>query len=115
MKKIDRLKAARQEISDTIYLVLKLYQVMDEANDLLGIPPDSKFSTPIYAVVEHLLSIVSQKYGLGGWLDWYIHDNDFGKKGMSAGINTRKVKPIKEFKDFWRLIKADVKESLSIK
>ena len=44
-----------------------------------------------------------------GWLPWFIHDNDCGRKGMEAKAGAwKKPRPIKTPRDLARLIEADL-------
>lgn len=41
-----------------------------------------------------------------GWIDWFIYENDFGKKEMTAGYDTV-VKPIKNNDDLYDLMQSE--------
>ena len=40
------------------------------------------------------------------WLDWFVHENDCGRKGHEAGYDNR-VKPIRTAEDLIDLIEAE--------
>jgi hypothetical protein len=50
------------------------------------------------------IKLVSELAGdTGAWIDWYINENDFGRKKYEAGYNG-KMKPIKNTRDLLNLI-----------
>lgn len=42
-----------------------------------------------------------------GWIDWFIYENDFGKKEMTAGYDDTVVKPIKNNDDLYDLMQSE--------
>lgn len=47
----------------------------------------------------------------GGWIEWHVWENDFGRKQMEAGF-TGRLKPIKTTDQLWDLMKKIGKEEL---
>jgi len=70
-------------------LIIRPESPINEAVNLLGI-----------AFTRAASKLVSDK---GGWLYWYAMENDFGKKGLSAGFKGHE-KPIKTLDDLLDLI-----------
>ena len=61
-------------------------------------PVDEALDRVIDALTESTSKLVGDK---SEWLDWYATENDFGRKGLSAGYM-----PIKSLEDLMGLIEA---------
>jgi hypothetical protein len=54
--------------------------------------------------LDDYIRVLSELVGdVGGWVSWYVFENDFGKKGLEAGYNgyTPKITSVDEL---WKLI-----------
>jgi hypothetical protein len=50
------------------------------------------------------IELIAELIGVkSDWISWYIWENDFGEKGMSAGYDG-KLKPITNLKELYELI-----------
>jgi hypothetical protein len=59
---------------------------------------------------ESYIKLVANIAGDNGrWIDWYIYENDFGRKKYEAGYDG-KMKPIKNTRDLLRLIEEGKKK-----
>ncbi len=53
--------------------------------------------------VNLLASVVGDK---GGWISWYVFENDFGKGGLTAGMkDDKKMKEVNTLKKLYNFIK----------
>jgi hypothetical protein len=50
------------------------------------------------------IELIAELIGVkSDWISWYVWENDFGEKGMSAGYDG-KLKPITNLKELYELI-----------
>lgn len=60
------------------------YQIIDQLN----INPESILLDD--SVIDQYQRLIELLLGdTSGWISWYIYDNDFGIKGMEAGLHNR--------------------------
>lgn len=76
----------------------------------LMLAPESPINEALDGVIKALTEATSKLVGdKSEWLDWYATENDFGRKGLSAGYMGHE-KPIKSLEDLMDLIEP-IKES----
>jgi hypothetical protein len=56
----------------------------------------------LYNQIE-ILKIAVENTSGDNWIDWYIYENDWGKKEFTAGYD-KDIKPIKTYSDLYDLI-----------
>jgi hypothetical protein len=84
------IKAHRSNVDNYIHAVKQLSE---------GIAIDYS-----YDIECAYIKLVSELAGdTGAWIDWYINENDFGRKKYEAGYDG-KMKPIKNTRDLLNLI-----------
>lgn len=55
-------------------------------------------------IIDSYIKILEETCGdKANWISWYVFENDWGSRGMEAGYEGE-MKPIKNYKDLWRLI-----------
>ena len=54
--------------------------------DALNLGPENPIFEALYSTFDAYSEVLEQLVGdTGGWLDWYVHENELGGKGMEAG------------------------------
>jgi len=96
--------------SELIHEWFECYQninhIYDKLNDIYLLSPESNISACMYNTFKLYTNFLSEKLGdEDGWLEWYIYDNDCGRRGFAAkASNWKKYKKIKNLKDLENLI-----------
>lgn len=59
--------------------------------------------------LDDYISLLSESVGdKNTWIEWFVFENEFGKKAMEAGYRNegdkKKLKKIKTVEDLWKLI-----------
>lgn len=74
--------------------------------DVLGCTPDSPLIAALYGTFEDYTKTLAKVVGdEDGWLDWYIWENDAGKKGLAAkAVHQKKEAPVKTLDDLCRIL-----------
>ena len=72
---------------------------LEELSSLFGGDFDSEFYKTIFKQQESYLDMLSELYDdtdTGGWLEWYVYENECGKAEMMAGKKgvARKIKSV---------------------
>lgn len=68
---------ARMEAADNL---------IDPITEVLGLSVESPIHQAVWSLQDAYTKAVGKLVGDGGdWLDWYAHENDFGRKHMEAG------------------------------
>jgi len=105
MKKKE-IKILIEECIEQFYKIEKLY---DDCYKLLGGDPESQFFTILYDTynkyVKNLSQLINDDFN---WIDWYIWENECGKKEFEAKASKwKKERKIKNVKDLIDIISAD--------
>lgn len=87
----------KEKIKALIESIQFLEKSFDDLTDLLG--HGGVLPGQVYSIVEMLI----KELDVNGWIDWYIYDNEFGKREFEAGYDGN-VKPIKCLDDLFELI-----------
>lgn len=70
----------------------------------IGLDPHGPLHETVWALFESYSEAIATEVGdFGGWMAWHHLENDFGKRGHSAGYGN-KVKPIKTLAHLYGLI-----------
>ena len=77
--------------------------------DVFGYVVDSMFFNTISDVFDKYTKATATLIGdTGGWLNWYLYENDMGDRAMEAkAASWKRKKKIKNIGDLCRLIEAD--------
>lgn len=77
----------------------KLTEQVDAFAKITDSPPDSPLQNAIYKTFDAYTDALSELVGdQGGWLSWFIYDNDAGKKAHFVVID-KKRRHIRTVKD----------------
>ena len=95
IKLINDLTIARDEV----------YARMDDLNGVISPDPGCKLYGAIFELLGVAIDSTAAAIGddMHKWLDWFIHENDCGRKGYEAGYEGR-IKPIRTIEDLLDLI-----------
>lgn len=92
---------------------LKEFKLVQESCDaieaLFGKDHEGRIQTHLYGLFESYSRLVSIQVGDDNkWLDWFIWDNDCGKKAMEANAPSwKKARKIRTVKDLEAIISAE--------
>jgi hypothetical protein len=95
MTKMEKLELLREwsvktETADTL---------IEPVTECLGLSVESPIHQAVWTLQDAYTKAVSKLVGDDGeWLDWFAHENDFGRKKMEAGP-TGNMRPIKDLED----------------
>ena len=79
-------------------------RMFDGITTSIGLDINGPMFATVWALFDAYTGALAVEVGdSGGWLEWYWSENDMGAKAMAAGYD-KKVKPIKNINDLWRLI-----------
>lgn len=81
-----------EKIKAEIAKLLVAYQDLDRqwtaAQNAIGLDIESEFGRAVWAMFDGWMTALENAMGdQGYWLSWFIHDNQCGKRGLSATIN----------------------------
>ena len=99
----------RQQKSYTIGKLIDAHDAIHAQMDALKLALDPNPGCPLYTAVFELIDVAilaaASAIGdsAGEWLDWFVHDNDCGRKAYEAGYNDN-IKPIRTVEDLLDLI-----------
>lgn len=88
-------------------LVTILRRLRDHGNTLYSlIGYDGKFTEAVHAVEQEAINAVALAVGdKCGWIDWFIHENDFGARGFEAmRAEWAEMRPIRTVSDLLDLM-----------
>jgi len=88
------------------YQVDNIYQKMKELFDL---SPESQFSLCIFGPFENYTQSLQILWNTT-MLEWYVWENDMGKKGHLAGFDEN-MKPIRNLDDLMEIIQEENRRS----
>ena len=101
----DKLNKHWDFVEKALESLKKASKVQSAVSDFVN--PDGAFMESAYRVenflVDALALLIDDK---GGWLDWFIYENDFGEKALEAGLK-EDLKPIKTLDDLRALIELE--------
>lgn len=87
------------EVLDVIFEALKDSLREDMIFISLGIDPESPLRASNNILFEGLVDTAMLITGdIDGWINWYVYDNDLGRKAMEAGMPGA-LKPITNAKE----------------
>ena len=81
---------------------------LDELKHTLDPYPDCPLYNAIFGLLNVAIMATAEAIGgsAGEWLDWFVHDNDCGRKAYEAGYEGR-LKPIRTVEDLLDLIEQE--------
>lgn len=84
----------------------QIEKTYDDARKMLGLAPESPIATAMYDTFQAYTEVVAAQVGDSvESLNWFIWDNEAGKKGLAAGVTGKvKMRPIRTVKDLLRII-----------
>jgi hypothetical protein len=91
-------------IQDWMFAIENAESLIAPVREVLMLAPESPINEALDGVIKALTEATSKLVGdKSEWLDWYATENDFGRKGLSAGFMGHE-KPIKTLDDLLDLI-----------
>ena len=94
-------------IDDLIAAHDAVHAQMDALKPTLDPDPGSPFYTAVFELLETAIAATAAAIGdTASWIDWYVHDNDCGRRGHEAGYDGQ-LKPIRTAEDLIDLIEAE--------
>ena len=104
-------KITRQQkihlLDDLIAAHDAVHAQMDALKLTINPDPGCLLYNAVFELLEVAISSTATAIGdEGTWLDWFVHENDCGRKGHEAGYDNR-VKPIRTAEDLLDLIEAE--------
>ena len=94
-------------VGDLIAAHDAVHAQMDALKPTLDPDPGSPFYTAVFELLETAIAATAAAVGdTADWLDWFVHDNDCGRKGNEAGYSDR-LKPIRTVEDLLDLVEAE--------
>ena len=102
----------RKQKAQLIDTLIAAHDAVHAQMDALKLAIDPNPGCPLYTAVFELLNvaIMATAEAIGGsageWLDWFVHDNDCGRKAYEAGYDNR-LRPIRTVEDLLDLIEAE--------
>lgn len=85
--------------------------VMGELNEVLGMSPDSRLYSAVWALGGALKDALDAAYGIGGWLEWWWLECSLGRNPMQAGWEGAEMRTITTVDDLVRLIIDDLERA----
>lgn len=85
----------------------ELESAYKSAREVLGCPPDSPLIAAMYGAFDDYTKMLARVVGdEDGWLEWFLWENDAGKKGLAAkAAHQKKERPVKTLNDLCRLLR----------
>lgn len=77
----------------------------DEGFSMLG--DEVGFVDIGHGLLESYIDFLEEVFSMDDWVNWYIFENDCGKRMLSAGYNGQE-KPIKNIRDLWEVVHGKV-------
>ena len=105
----------RQQKAQLIDTLIAAHDAVHAQMDALKITLDPNPGCSLYTAVFELIDVAilaaASAIGdsAGEWLDWFVHDNDCGRRGHEAGYDGQ-IKPIRTVEDLLDLIEAEEEE-----
>ena len=99
----------RKQKAQLIDTLIAAHDAAHAQMDALKLALDPNPGCPLYTAVFELIDVAilaaASAIGdsAGEWLDWFVHDNDCGRKAYEAGYNDN-LKPIRTVEDLLDLI-----------
>lgn len=88
------------KINQVVKVFKTLSAACDKAHAAGCLEPEGNLDKVIWTSFESLVDTVD----CGGWISWFIWDNQCGKKKLPAAVNSSELKPIRTVKDLAKLI-----------
>lgn len=80
------------------------HSTYQQMKDLFDCNPECKAVSSMSTLFDKYTKLVSEKVGdKGEWLEWYLWDNEAGKRGSEVTINGKKIK-VKNLDDLLKVI-----------
>ena len=87
--------AAHREAVDRLFLGVE---------KSIGLAVEGPLHETVWELFDAYTTLLEAQVGdFGGWLAWYVQENNMGKKAMAAGYDG-KLRPIKTLVHLWQLI-----------
>lgn len=99
----------KEEIVQFIKFNKEIDAIFEKLNDIFGCKPASKFFEAIYKMIEAYLKNLDNKFGNHwgyGWIEWFIYENEYGKKRFDVIIDGYEKK-INTIYDLFEIIERD--------
>lgn len=81
----------KEAITDYVESYQAIHELYNTLYETMGTAPDSKFWTTIFNSIDGQSRLIAKFFGDvesdQNWLDWYVYDNDCGKKGYKVTID----------------------------
>jgi len=75
----------------------------------LGVSPDSPFFDDVFKAFDSYTAAVSTLVGDDfGWITWFIHENDYGKRKHEAKPSKGRTRKIRTVENLVDIIEADL-------
>lgn len=82
---------------ESFFAIESAYELLRQA---FSATPESKVANAMYSVYSKYTDLVAEKIGdEDGWLEWFLWDNDAGRKGLMANKPGKRMRRIKTLKD----------------
>ena len=101
-------KQIAKELQPWIEQFRKIQAGYEELKRTLQIPPECPIITLLYANHAQYTKLLAEKLGDTDhfWMEWYLWENDCGKRGHQAkAAKWKKMRPIRNLDDLAALIK----------
>ena len=99
----------KKEMEELHSFYIEIHKIID----FLEMQPENKIVNLYFKMFETIKNYISEKNNdKFSWIDWFIYDNEFGKKGFEAGYKDKKVQKIKNLEQLFNLIQEGKKKKL---
>jgi hypothetical protein len=101
MKKFELIKL----LKECMVMYENCNYIDNQVRGIFGDTTNGKWFNLLYKNFDAYTSLLSKYIGdESNFLSWFIYENDCGKKGLSASINLKKMKPIRNIHDLADLL-----------
>lgn len=81
--------------------------LIDPVIEMAGLSPESRICSAVWGLQSALTTAVAAVIGTTtDWLEWHVHENDYGRMGLTAGPDGEH-RPIRGVKDLAWVISVD--------
>lgn len=82
----EQIQSIAQNIDEIVYHYKQLYNKCSQAIEVGLMDVEGSFFATIWETYEHMLENID----IGGWINWYIFDNNCGTSKLEAQIGGQK-------------------------